>query len=186
MFPGTYRTKFDPPMTITITDLVDLDCAPGYRCRGDIDLNTPVWVGFEFGKTHGSELDIASIDKVFDADGKTIIDAPGDFVAWMLDRPGMHENAPRVPVTIGGIDGTQIDITDDDEKFAGWGPTNFPNVPSAFGINGGAGARVRIDVLHVIGHWVLIEESLGPDNTTRNFQNVVQGLQPLVDSITWE
>jgi hypothetical protein len=186
MFPGTYRTKLDPPMTITIDDLVDLDCAPGYRCRGDIDLNTPVWVGFEFGNVHGSELDIMSIGKVYDADGKTLIDPPDDFVSWMLDRPGMHENAPRKAVTIGGIAGTRVDITDTDTSFPGWGPTGRDDAPSAFGINGGAGARVRFDVLNVRGHWVLIQESQGPDNTVHDFKAIVDGLQSVIHSIRWE
>jgi hypothetical protein len=188
MFPGTYRTNLDPPMTITINDLVNLDCAPGYRCRGDIDLNTPAWVEFEFGNVHGSDLVIMSIGKVYDADGKTLIDPPADFVAWMLDRPGMRENTPRVPVTIGGIAGTRIDITSSDTKFAGWGPTNLAgdDVPRDFGINGGAGARVRFNVLNVNGHWVLIEESLGPENTVGNFDRVVEDLQGVISSIRWE
>ena len=186
IFPGTYKTKLDPAMTITIDDLVDLDCAPGYRCRGDIDLNTQVWVEFEFGNEHGSDLVIMSLSKLLDSDGKTLIDPPDDLVAWMLDRPGMHENTLRQAVTIGGVSGSRIDITSDVD--VNWGPTNLPgaDVPCCFGINGGAGARVRFNVVRVNGDWVLIEESLGPENTVRDFEKVVDGLQPVIHSIVWE
>ena len=40
VFPGTYRTGFDPPFTLTIGNQVDNGCAPGFRCRGTVDVNT--------------------------------------------------------------------------------------------------------------------------------------------------
>jgi len=39
--------------------------------------------------------------------------------------------------------------------------------------------------LRVDGHWVLIGEGLGPENTDHDFDKVLRGLQPIVDSITW-
>jgi hypothetical protein len=180
MFPGTYRTRFEPAMTITITNLVDLDCAPGYRCRGDIDVNLPPWLGLEFGNDHGVELDVMRIDKVFaSATGDALVDPPADLAAWIAAQPGVVRLENAVPVTVGGVDGLRLDFGSD--RIVRFGETEQADLPCC-GI--GPTARNWVTVLKVDGQWVLIKEALGPDNTDHEF-GAVRGLQPIVDSIVW-
>jgi hypothetical protein len=184
MFPGTYRTNFDPAMTLTIDHLVDLDCAAGYECRGDIDVNLPQWVAFEFGNVHGSELDVMRLDKVHaSVTDQTLVDPPDDLATWLAGQPGMKQLAEPVSVTIGGISGVRLNLRAD--RNVTYGPIGLaePADITDFGI--GAGSRLWITVVRVQGHWVLISEVLGPDNTVRDFDAAIRGLEPIVDSIVW-
>jgi hypothetical protein len=161
-------------MTLTINNLVDLDCAPGYRCRGDIDVNIEHWVGLEFGNIHGSELDVARVDKVPKSPGDSaLVDPPDDLATWMAGQPGIESVSEPMPVTIDGVPGVRLNIRAD--KAVSFGPS----------WGACAGCRSWITVLRVRGAWVLIIEQLGPDNTVRDFDAVVRGLQPVIDSITW-
>lgn len=184
MFPGRYRVAFEPAMSLTIDHQVDLDCVPGYRCRGDIDVNLPQWLGFEFGNAHGSELDIYRLDQVYaDGDGKRLIDPPDDVAAWLAALPGINLLGSPVPVTIGGVAATRFEVRPD--RLILFGPSSLPE-PDQFGINGGAGARAWITALKVDGRVALIVGTLGPENTEGDFQGAMLGLEPIVDSITWE
>ena len=176
MFPGIYRTAFVPAMTITINNLVDLDCAPGYRCRGDIDVNIEHWLDLEFGNVHGAELMVVRLDQVWidESKGTTKL-PPDDLAAWIASRPGITEVNPAVTASVGGIAGTRLDLHPAHD--VGFGPN--------FGIAGDAHKRAWITVLNVRGSWVLIVEVLGPENSVDNFDTVVRGLQPIVDSIVW-
>jgi hypothetical protein len=181
MYPGTYRTAFDPGMTITINDLVDLDCAPGYKCRGDIDVNFPKWVGLEFGNVHGAELDVGRIDKVYkNATSDELIDPPADLAKLIAAQPGVVRLAKPVPVSIGGVSGMRLDFGSD--RIVRFGSTGYPGM-TCCGI--GPMARIWVSVLKVDGYWVLVLEELGPDNTVGDFDAVARGLQPIVDSIVW-
>jgi len=181
MFPGTYHTRFVPAMTIKITNLVNLDCAAGYRCRGDIDVNLPPWLGLEFGNDHGVELDVTRIDKVFaSATSDALIDPPADLASWIAAQPGVVRLAKAVPVTVGGVEGVRLDFGSD--RIVRFGSTDQADLPCC-GI--GPKERIWLTVVNVDGHWVLIKEDLGPDNTVHEFDNAIRGLQPIVDSITW-
>jgi len=68
------------------------------------------------------------------------------------------------------------------DRIVRYGPIGIPDPPD-FGV--GPSARVSLIVLRVDGHWVLIGEGLGPENTDHDFDKVLRGLQPIVDSITW-
>lgn len=175
VFPGTYHTKFDPGLTLTIDHVVDLDCAPGYKCRGDIDVNQENWVGFEFGNVHGSQFDITRLDKVFDpASPSKVIDPPADLAAWLGAFPGLNVLSAPTPTIVGGVSGTQLDAQT--AKDLGVGPT--------WGFAGGH--RNRVLLLRVDNHVILINEQIGPDNTVGDFDAVVQGLEPLLQSIVWQ
>ncbi len=175
VFPGTYHTQLDPGLTLTIDRVVDLDCAPGYKCRGDIDVNQDNWVGFEFGNINGSQFDVVRIDKVFDpAAASKVIDPPSDLGAWLAAFPGLDVLVAPTPASVGGVSGTQLDVQSPDDL--GLGPS--------WGL--AAGHRNRITLLWVDGHAVLINEQLGPDNTVGDFDTAMQGLEPLVQSIVWE
>ena len=185
MFPGTYRTRLDPPMTLTIDHLVDLDCAPGYRCRGDIDVNLPQWVAFEFGNKHGPALDIYRFDKV-DArgDGGALIDAPDDCGAWLAGIPGINVLGDPIPTKVGGLPASRFDVKP--ARVILFGPSGISEFPDGLGINGGANATARITVVNVHDRCVVISGTLGPDNTVGDFEAAVRGLQPIIDSIRWE
>jgi hypothetical protein len=174
MFPGTYRTALVPAMTLTINNLVDLDCAPGYRCRGDIDVNIEHWVALEFGNVHGSQLDVTRVDKIPAAPGQAkLVDPPDDLAAWITEQPGITSVADPVPVVVGGAQGVRLDIRA--KQSVSFGPS--------WGMC--AGCRQWITVLRVQGAWIFVVEQLGPDNTADNFDEAVQGLQAVVDSIVW-
>lgn len=181
MFPGTYRANFDPPLTITVNNLVDLDCVPGYPCRGDIDVNFPKWLGLEFGNVHGAELDVGRIDKVFrNAKSGELIDPPSDLAKYIAALPGVVRLAKPVPVSFGGVDGVRLDFGSD--RIVSFGSTGYAGL-TCCGMS--PMARIWVSVLKVDGHWVLILEELGPDNTVGDFDAVVRGLQPVIDSIVW-
>jgi len=184
MFPGTYRTALEPPMTITIDHEVDLDCVPGYRCRGDIDVNLPQWVAFEFGNVHGPELDIYRLDEVYaKGDGATRMPVPEDVAAWFegLDAIGIVSGPAEV--TVGGVAGTRFDVRPSEVVL--FGPSGLPDIDK-FGINGGANARARITLVRLDGRLVVIAETLGPENTAGDFEAAVRGLDPIIASIAWE
>ena len=180
MFAGRYTTHFVPALTLTIDHVVDLDCAPGYRCRGDIDTNAPSWLGFEFGNVHGSEIDIIRLDKVYNPKSpKKLIDPPSDITAWVKALPGTAVLQAPQAVLVGGIDATEFDVkTAGDLQF---GP--IPEIPDGQAGLGPSGLRVVFVTVH--GHLILISEWLGPDNAVRDGAAALEGLQPFVKSIAW-
>jgi hypothetical protein len=186
-FPGTYTTQFQPKLTFTIDHVVDLDCSPGYRCRGDVDLNSANFVDLEFGNVHGSEVHIYRLDKVYDpASPDKQIDPPVDLAAWMEALPGTAVRGPAMPVMIGGKPATRFDIRTPGEIV--FGP--LPGGPNDNAIPAGPQASIgpsalRISVMRIGGSAVLIIEWLGPENTVRDGAAALKGLQPLIDSITW-
>jgi hypothetical protein len=185
VFAGTYHTRFKPDLTLTIDKVVDLDCSPGYHCRGDISANLPNWLDLEFGNVHGSELMVFRIDPVADPNAPNeLLDPPADFAGWISTRPGIEVLEPRKSVTVGGIDATQIDLVSPVDT--GFGPTGLagPDEPAWFGL--AANHETRAIVLQVDGQAVLITEQIGVENTIHDFEAAVRGLQPLLDSIVFE
>lgn len=184
VFPGYYSTRFEPALTLTIGNVVNLDCFPGYRCRGDIDVNLPNWVGFEFGNEHGNEFNVIRIDQITDPDSPgTLVDPPVDLAGWISTLPGVDVLEPPKAVVVGGIASEQLDVMSDaDTPF---GPTGLtgPDDPQWFGL--AANHRTRVILLRIDGHVVMITEQIGVENTVRDFEAAVDGLQPLVDSIVW-
>jgi hypothetical protein len=187
VFPGTYTAQFQPALALTVDHVVDLDCAPGYRCRGSVDLNSAIFLDLEFGTVRGAEVDIVRLDKVYDpaSPGKQI-DPPADLAAWLEALPGTAVLDPPKPVMIGGVAATRFDIrTPGDILF---GP--LPGGPNDNADPAGPQALIgpsalRITVMRVRGSAVLITEWLGPENTGRDGAAALESLQPLIDSITW-
>lgn len=171
VFPGTYSANFIPSLTMTIGHAVDLDCSPGYRCRGEVQNNDPDFIDIEFGNTNGSELAIKRWDKVTGPSGAQI-DPPQDFAAWIAGLPGMKVYVPASSVTVGGVPAIQFDAQ------------------AATGSLGGqfvwTDHKSRVTVLSVDGHQVVIQEAIGSENTMRLFQPAIDSLQPIVDSIAWQ
>jgi Kelch motif protein len=184
VFPGTYRTAFEPPMTITIDHEVDLDCVAGYRCRGDIDVNLPQWVAFEFGNVHGPELDIYRLDELYaKGDGATRIAVPEDVAAWFEALPAVGILSGPIEVSVGGVAGARFDVRP--SELVLFGPSGLPEIDD-FGINGGANARARITLVRLDARLVVIAATLGPENTAGDFEAAVRGLDPIIASIVWE
>jgi TolB protein len=170
LFPGTYAPKLDPPITFTLDHEVDLDCVPGYRCRGDVNVDEPDWLDLEFGNVHGSELMVFGLDKLPDpARPGKFIDPPDDFGAWIASFKGVSIVDSAHDVLVGGVQAVQLDI-DTGHEAASFGPSD---------------STVRLIALRVAGREVVIQETLGPENTTGDFDAAVGGLQAVIDSITW-
>jgi hypothetical protein len=188
VFPGTYATLFHPELTLTIGNVVNLDCAPGYRCRGEVDLNSANFLDLEFGNVHGSEVHIIRLDKVYDpAKPGKVINPPGDLAAWIEALPGTAVLAPAKTAMIGGMPAVEFDARTPGEMWLGPLPGGPNDTADPAGPRAGIGpSALRIIlVTHSDAYLVLITEWLGPENTVRNGADALKSLQPLIDSITW-
>jgi len=172
VFPGTYIPRFDPPMTFTIDKEVEHNCAPGFRCRGSIDVNLPAWLGMAFGQPM-TEVNIVRVDKVNDPSKPgRLIDPPADLAAWIASRPGVTVVA-RKAVTVGGLAATQLDVRTGN-KDVGFGP--IPGVTDpGFGLPPNWVGRLYVVPVHgrQVVIWLHAEDGS------------IDELQPLVDSIVW-
>jgi len=182
VFPGTYRTNFDPPLTITIGSVVDLDCSPGFQCRGNIAANLPSWLDLEFGTAHGSEFMVTGLDKVHDPTSPgSLIDPPSDLASLIASQPGVVVLQGPEAVTVGGIAATQIDIWAHQTLLLG----PMPGVAGS-DVGFATAHETRVIVVVVDGHTILITEQIGAQNTIRDFQAAVDSLKPLLDSVRWQ
>jgi hypothetical protein len=172
VYPGTYVPAFDPGLTFTINREVQHNCAPGFKCRGDIDVNLPGWIGLEFGQPR-IEMNVVRVDKVNDpAKPGALIDPPADLAAWLASRPGVTVNEQKA-VQVGGLDATQLDIRTGDQDLS-FGP--IPGVTDV-GLGLGANWTARLFVVPVDGRQVVI--------ILHAEDGSLDELQPMVDSIAW-
>lgn len=172
VFPGTYVPQFDPGLTFTIEHEVEHNCAPGFQCRGSIDVNIPGWLGLEFGQP-AIEFAMIRVDKVDDpANPGSQIDPPADLAAWIASRPGLTVLAQK-SVTVGGRAGSQLDIR------TGSTDVSFGPIPGVTDVGNGLSANGvhRLIVITLGGRQVLLRMFAGSGS--------VEELQPLVDSIVW-
>jgi hypothetical protein len=177
---GSYTTQFQPALTLTIGNVVALDCVAGDGCTGRINVNEPAWLDLEFGKDHGSEFMAIRLEKVYDpGSAGTLIDPPEDLAAWITTLPGTAELDGPKAVSVGGLAASQFDVRTPGDISFGLIPGN--TIGAAMGPT-----ILRVIVLRVDGHLVLILEGLGPHNTAGNGQAALDSLQPLVDSISWK
>lgn len=174
VYPGTYTTHFQPSLTLTVGRQVELSCAPGFKCRGDVFVNEPRWLNLGFGDVPGFEVHFFRIDKVFDPKRPGMpIDPPKDLAALILTLPGVTPTVPPKSIKVGGLDATQLDLKIG-AKGAVLGPT--------FGF--GPHLQSRNIVVRVGSDEVMIQIDV-IDNAT-GVAAAIGALQPLVDSIVWQ
>lgn len=172
VYPGTYVPAFDPGLTFTIDHEVEHNCAPGFKCRGSIDVDLAGWLGLEFGLPK-IEVNVVRVDKVNDpAKPGALIDPPADLAAWIASRPGVTVTAQKA-VQVGGLAGTQLDVRTG-SKDVSIGP--IPGI-TEFGLGLNANSTARLFVVLVDGRQVVINLHAEDGSLTE--------LQPLVDSIVW-
>jgi hypothetical protein len=107
---------------------------------------------------------------------------PDDLAVWILAQPGVTEVTPAVDVLVGGRPGKRLELrADRDVRFGPSGITEFP----WWGI-GANSKRTWLIAVNVGDVGVLIWDNFGPENAAGDFAAIVQGLQPMIDSITWE
>jgi hypothetical protein len=183
VFPGRYTTHFEPALTLTIDRQVEIDCAPGYRCRGDVNVNSSNWLDLEFGHDHPIEIHMMGFDRVYDPKhpGK-LMDPPTNLDAWISAFSGVTVIA-RKPVRVGGLEATQLDLrTGRDLAF---GPTSLADFPSL-----GFGAHQLHRVIVVRVHRSAVIFGIGSvnagDGTPDRLAAAADILQPIVDSVTWQ
>jgi hypothetical protein len=169
--PGTYATNFQPRMAFTAA-------SSGW----EVDVDTPGWVAMEFTPSAPvlGFLSITDVTKVFDPkhDGK-LIDPPKDLAGWIGELPGLKVVAPPTPVTVGGVEGKQLDVLIGPEDV-GVGPIQGARIGNGFPKN----HAVRIIVVSVDGQDVQISFD-AEDAGSKYFGAAVDHVQPLIDSITW-
>jgi len=184
LFPGRYTTNFKPALTLTIDHQVDIDCAPGYRCRGDVDVNSEQWLDLEFGHDHPVEIMVMGFDQLYDPKhpGKKI-DPPADLTAWVAALPGVTI-AAQTPVKVGGVTATQLDLRTGDVDVP-FGPTGLTDLPS---LGFGAHQHRRVILVRKAGTAIIIGlGSIKPgDDTADRLANANEILGPIVDSIAWQ
>jgi hypothetical protein len=161
-----------------------MDCASGYRCRGDIAVNWPFWLDLEFGSRHPVEIHFMSFRQVFDGKhpgGET--DPPADLAAWISAMPEVTVNNVRA-VRVGGLDATQLDLATGSADVP-FGPTGHADVPA---LGFGAHQLHRVYLVRASGPLVVIGLSpVNPeDYTPSHLAAAIDILQPIVDSITWQ
>jgi len=184
VFRGRYTTHFKPALMLTIDRQVDIDCAPGYQCRGDVDVNSEQWLDMEFGHDHPIEISMMRFSKVFDpAHSGKEMDPPVDLARWLTAFPGVAVLA-RDAATVGGVAVTQLDVRTGSENVA-LGPTGLVDLPS---LGFGAHQLRRVILLSKSGEAIVIGlGSLNPaDDTEARLADAGDILQPIVDSITWQ
>jgi hypothetical protein len=170
--PGTYATNFQPKVTFTAT-------SSGW----EVDVNGPHWLGMEFLLTDSvmATLGIIDVDKVFDREhhGKLIV-APKDLARWIARLPGLTVVAPPTPVTVGGIEGKQLDV------LIGPKDVGVSPIPGVSDVGNGFFKRgmFRIIVVRVDGRDVQI--AFAPDEAgSKHFDVAAGSAKELIDSITW-
>jgi hypothetical protein len=184
LFPGRYTTHFEPALMLTIDRQVRIDCAPGYRCRGDVDVNTANWLNLEFGHDHPIEIHVMRFDQVYDPKhAGRLIAPPEDLAAWV----SAYEDVTvidRTSVEVGGIEAVQLDLRLGSQDMV-FGPTGLAD-PSALGF--GAHQLHRVIVARVHGAAVVfgLGSVNGEDRTPERLAAAADILQPIVDSITWQ
>jgi len=169
--PGTYATNLQPKMTFTAASV------------WEVDVDTRGWVGMEFPLPDQilGTIGIVRVEKVFDPElGGKLIDPPKDLAGWIGKLRGLEMVAPPAPVTVGGIEGEQLDVL--------IGPENVEvgPIPGTSDPHNGFPRKhaVRIIVVSVDGQDVQI--SFAPDEAgSKHFQAAVKYVDPLLDSITW-
>ena len=186
VFPGRYSTHFKPALLLTIDRQVDIDCAPGYRCRGDIDVNSEHWLDIEFGHDHPVEINMMGFDQLYDPKhpGKQI-DPPADLAAWIAALPGVTV-AAQTPIEVGGVAATQLDMRTGDVDVP-FGPTALADLPS---LGFGAHQLHRVILVHRSGAAIIIgigSLNLNPaDDNAQRLADAADILEPIVESIAWE
>jgi hypothetical protein len=185
VFPGTYRSNFDPPLTLTVGNQVENGCAPGFQCRGTVDANQAAWLNIEFGNAPPDhpriEVFAVRLDKVFDvAHPGKLVNPPADLATWFTRLPGVKVLAQPKPVTIGGLPGTQLDLQAGSKGVA-FGP--IPGVTDP-GAGMGKGQTIRLFIVPVNGRDVVIWVAADEVGTS-HFATMTQTMQPLIDSIVW-
>jgi hypothetical protein len=172
VYPGRWAPAFDPAFTFTVNREVEHNCAPGFACRGSIDVNLPGWLSLEFGQPL-IEVNVVRVDKVNDpAKPGALIDPPADLAGWLASRPGVTMDTQKA-VQVGGLAATQLDIRTGDQDVS-FGPiTGVTDV----GLGLGANWTARLFVVPVGGRQVVI--------ILHAEDGSLYELQPLVDSIVW-
>jgi len=182
IFPGTYRPVFQPTLTLTIDKVVDLDCAPGFQCRGSVDANFPSWLDMEFGNTHGAELMIYAVAQVPDPSSTGLIAPPAkpaEIAALIAASPNLTVLAAPKAVTVGGLDASQLDV----RAHEGFSLGTRPDAAGDVGL--ATEHDTRLIVVVVDGHTVVITEQIGPGNTVGDFQAAINSLERMLNSISW-
>lgn len=188
VFPGTYMTQFTPRLILTVGSEVELSCAPGYKCRGDVDVNLPGWLNLGFGDNPGYEVHFFRLDAVIDpSHPMKLIKPPLDLARWVATVPGITVSGRPKSVQVGGIDATQLDVQSGD-KGVSFAP--IPGVKEP-GIGFSAHQAHRIIVVNVRGQAVMIMVGLVTEDpaavvTPADLQDATNALQPLIDSVVWQ
>jgi hypothetical protein len=174
--PGRNSTRFEPAFTLTIGHEVDLDCVPGYLCRGDIDVNAATWFELEFGNRHGADFEVVRMDEVFDPHSKGArMKPPADLAGWVTGHPGVRVVDSPTSVTVGGRVATQLDVQVEADMPLGPSGMTGADDPGWFGLSDGH--ETRVILLRVDGDPIWISEQTGHENTVGDFDAVVTSLQ---------
>jgi hypothetical protein len=182
VFPGRYLTRIEPALMLTIDHEVDLECAAGHRCRGDVNVNEPGWLDLEFGHDRPVELFVMTFDEVADPmHPKKFITPPSDLAAWISALPGVSVSAQKA-VVVDGEQATQLDLATDRDVTLG----RAHGIADLSTLGYGAHQLWRVTVVRRDGSAVVIAlGSLEPGQDPARLARSADILQPIVDSMSW-
>ena len=172
---GTYATRLEPGLTLTL----DRPAESNVDIPGWFDLVFEGDTNFEFGATR--------IDKVFDPKHQNdLLDPPDDLAAWIAKLPGLTVVAPGKAVQIGGLHATQLDVRTGDKDVRIAPIPGVDDPPAGLAPN----SVSRLIIVVVDGHQVVFGMGVQEEGVTQavidaHFEDSMEALQPVIDSIVW-
>jgi hypothetical protein len=96
--PGEYRSvKFEPPLSFRV--------GKGWW-SGEQELPDFMQLA---SQERTAYLRFANIEEVYKPGTQDVVEAPQDLVGWLQDHPDLKSGKPE-PITVGGVEGVQIDL----------------------------------------------------------------------------
>ena len=175
--PGQYHSvKFKPALSFTV--------GKGWSNTAN-QLSDYIELGQQ-GET--GFLTFANIKEVYKPGTQDVVEAPKDLVGWLQDHPDLNTGEPE-PITVGGVEGVQLDVLVEDlpeDVYGECGPECVDIAPLSSGEQGVYFREVnkrRVIVLEdVKGETVTIDFAA----PVELFDEFAPEAKKVVDSVKWE
>jgi hypothetical protein len=170
--PGEYRSeKFEPSLSLKV--------GKGWA---NSEQELPDFMQLASQEQPGY-LRFANIEEVYKPGTQDAVEAPEDLIGWLQNHPDLKTDEPE-PITVGGVEGVQIDVLVEDlpeDVYGEYGVECVDIAPLSGGEQGvyfrEANKRRVIVLEDVKGETVYIESA--------NWDKVAPVAQKVVESVKW-